>query len=269
MMRSTHVGPPAAHGLSRAMSGTPPLNRHHDLPVPLTPLVGREREVRDRRGGLAASGGRPPPHADRSRWRGQDSPGAPVAAQVADAFPDGVASVGLGPRSPTPVSSPLPSPRRSASARPVTSRSKPGYGVPPRQAPAARAGQLRAGRRGRPARGRTPCRVPGRDGARHQPGPPPGLGRARVPGALLGLRAGRRRFPWPTPRPSPGRSASSRSGRRRSGRSSPSRTRTPRPWPRSADGWTGFHWPSSWPPPASRCCRRPRCCRGWSGACRC
>ena len=38
---------------------------------------------------------------------------------------------------------------------------------------------------------------------------------------------------------------------------------------RSAPGWTACRSPSSWPPPASRSCRRRRCWRGWSGACRC
>ena len=39
--------------------------------------------------------------------------------------------------------------------------------------------------------------------------------------------------------------------RRRSGR-----------WPRSAVGWTGFRWPSSWPRPGSRCWRHLAC---WPG----
>ena len=34
-------------------------------------------------------------------------------------------------------------------------------------------------------------------------------------------------------------------------------------------GSTACRWRSSWPPPASRCCRRRRCSSGWSSACRC
>ncbi len=33
--------------------------------------------------------------------------------------------------------------------------------------------------------------------------------------------------------------------------------------------WTGCRWRSSWPRRGSRCCRPPRCWRGWSSGCRC
>ena len=50
-----------------------------------------------------------------------------------------------------------------------------------------------------------------------------------------------------------------RAGAWPSGRTSPSPTRTRRRWRRSAAGWTGCRWPSSWRPPGSRCSRPRRC----------
>ena len=70
-------------------------------------------------------------------------------------------------------------------------------------------------------------------------------GRARVPGAAAGAAA-----PYTRPRrrssASTKRCGSSSSGRKRSGPTSRSRRRTPRRWRRSAGGWTGCRWPSSW-----------------------
>ena len=42
------------------------------------------------------------------------------------------------------------------------------------------------------------------------------------------------------------------------------RRRTPPRWPRSAAGWTGCRWRSSWRRRGHGCCRRRRCWPGWS-----
>ena len=72
--------------------------------------------------------------------------------------------------------------------------------------------------------------------------------RPRRPGAVRGGA--------PVRRPGGGRGA----------RPSPSTPGTPRRWRRSAPGWTGCPWPSSWPPPACGCSRPGSSWRGWRTA---
>ena len=85
------------------------------------------------------------------------------------------------------------------------------------------------------AGGRDRAALPGRGGARHQPGTPGGRGRARVVGAAAADR---------------GRVAAvRRAGHRGPTRTSASTRRPRRPSPRSARSSTGCRWASSSPPP--------------------
>ena len=52
-------------------------------------------------------------------------------------------------------------------------------------------------------------------------------------------------------------------GPARCGQDLPSPRATRWRWRRSAAGWRGFRWRSSWPPPAPGCWTRPRCWTGW------
>ena len=56
----------------------------------------------------------------------------------------------------------------------------------------------------------------------------------------------------------------SSSARRQSRPTSRSRTRTRRRWPRSATGWMGCRWRSSWRRRGSSCSRPRRCWHGWN-----
>ena len=115
-----------------------------------------------------------------------------VAAELLDAFPDGVFFVPLAAlRDPELVPSAIASAlglRESGGADAGASGTR-GAG---RQAIAAGAGQLRAGRRVRALRRRAAGGRAGPGSAGHQPAAAPAAGRARVPGAPAGAAPGKR-----------------------------------------------------------------------------
>ena len=68
---------------------------------------------------------------------------------------------------------------------------------------------------------------------------------------------------------SPVGGAAGRTGARRGGGAAAGRRDGPGRGRRSAGGWTGSRWPSSWPRPGCGCCPRRRCWPGWTAGCRC
>ena len=134
-----------------------------------------------------------------------------------------------------------------------------------RQAPAAGAGQLRApARRLRRAGRGAAARLPGAAHPGHQPR---AAGRRRrddlarpVAGAARPVPAAGRRGADAGRGGAAVRRARPRqpAGLRADGR------RTPRPWPRSAGGWTASRWRWSWPPRGCGRCRSRRSRRGWT-----
>ena len=98
-----------------------------------------------------------------------------------------------------------------------------------------------------------------RSSARHQPGGAAPVRRARVRRSPAGAARPRARRPPLADAPPPPAVAlfveRAAAVRRRASRSPP---RTRPPSPRSARGWTGCRWRSSWPPRGSSCCRRRR-----------
>ena len=95
--------------------------------------------------------------------------------------------------------------------------------------------------------------------------PVPGLPTPPDPSQQTGLERLQQGGEAATPRPRLAwrvrRGAAVRRARRRGpARASPSRPRTPRPSRPSAPGCMACRWPSSWPPPGSRSCRRTPSC---------
>ena len=230
--------------------------RPHNLPVQPTRLVGREAELAQpaarllRRTHAAA-------HAHRAgRGRARPPGAARRRPTCSTTSPDGVwlrrswpplADAGLVPH---------------AVAAALGVREEAGDGrvghadrCPAPQAPAARAGQLRA-RPGRPPRGGRRCcaACPHVTRAGHQPGGAAPVRRARA-SRCPPLAAARRRVAAAPRRRRWRRSRRWRLfvERARGGQAgaSPLTDETRRPWPRSAAGWTGCPWPSSWPRRAS------------------
>ena len=249
----------------------PPLNtldaRPTNLPPQPTPLVGREREIREVAGCSAADvrlvtlTGR----AARARraWRSRLRPSS------CDDFADGVFFVDLAPLQDPDAGPARPSRRRSASSRRAASRRASGLGRHLRDrelllvldnfehvleaAPSSRSSP-------RPRR---------REAARDEPAPLRLAARARrIPVPPLERRDGARRRRTRSLRVRVGR-AVRRRARARSGRTSPSRPRTRERSPRSARRSTGCRWRSSLPPRASACCRRRRCCQRLDHRCSC
>ena len=265
----------AGAGLPAAASDLPaefpPLksleSRPNNLPLQPTPFLGREQEVEQvvdapapRRGAL--------PDADRSRRHGQDAAGAPGRGRAAGRLRRRVFFVPLAPLTdpalvPPTIATTLG--MREEGGQPLRERLQDFLAD---EAAAAGAGQLRApgggGSRGR----RAPGRLPRAEGAGHQPDAAAPAGRAGVPGAAARPAAPQAATHRWSSSPSTRPCASSSSGPKRSSPTSPSTTRTPRRWPRSAGGWTGCRWPSSWPRRGCGCCRRRRCWRAWSSGCR-
>ena len=241
--------------------------RPHNLPLQPTPLIGREREVAGRRGACccATTSGC---DADRARRHRQDPPRAPGRRRAARRSSRTASSSWRWRRSPILTWSPRRSPRRSACATWAAARSlESAEGVPARQAAPAGARQLRAGAGGRAGRRATcsaPC--PGLKVLVTSRAPLQVARRARVAGAAAGpARPGdqARRRPEPLSQYAAvalfiERAAAVKAGLRGH------RTRTRRPWPRSAPGWTACRWRSSWRRRGSGCSRRRRCWPGWS-----
>ena len=90
---------PARHSWPARRLSAPEDARHlpHNLPLQPTPLVGREEDIAAVEHCCTAS--RSPADADRARWYGKTRLGLQVAAELSDAFPDGVFLVPLAPRS--------------------------------------------------------------------------------------------------------------------------------------------------------------------------
>ena len=116
----------------------------------------------------------------------------------------------------------------------------------------------------RPAR-----RLPGAQGAGDQPGPLRLSGEHEFPVPPLALPEPAGAVVGPERLASPTRCGCSPSGR---GRSQPDFALTAENAAdrrrRSAAGWTGCRWRSSWRRPGSSCCRRRPCWPGWSSGCR-
>ena len=247
------------------------------LPVPPTPLIGREREVAAV-GRPARRRGRAPAHPDRPRRGGQDPPGPAGRGRPAARRPSrtGRGFVDLAPladpalvapgRSPGPWACAEPPGGRPAGRRCATTCARrrlllvldnfehllagrarwwPTARRPARGSrcwsPAGRRCAC-AGEQEFAGRRRWPCRRP----ARARRAPAPRAGRTRL-AARCALFVERARAVAPGLR-------ARRRERRRGGRD-------------RAGGWTGCRWPSSWRPPACRAAaRRRRCWPAWSAA---
>ena len=262
--RSAEQRPPRQPSDSIAASSTAAARF---LPTPLTPFVGRERELAAAAGGARAPR-RAAPDGDRPRRGRQDPAGDRGRA---------------GARRRLRGRRPLRAARAARVARSRAADDRPDAGyrrVAPRWAPPRpdRAARFDGGAAG-PRQPRAPARRR----------PRPGLAARRLPRASrcsspvarrctspASTSSRCRRCPCPS---SAGRGRSRRSRRpTRSGCLSigPRRSRpgsgSPRPMPgtrpRSAAGWTGCRWPSSWPPPGSRPSRPTRSWRGSSDVCR-
>jgi hypothetical protein len=249
----------------------PPLktleNRPTNLPTQPTPLLGRSRELTEVAGQLARETTRlvtltGPDGTGKTRLALQ------AAADALDGYPGGVFLVALAATSDpalvvptvaqTPGSGRAPAARSSrrcgtsrrtggsCSCSTTSSRSSRPRRRWPGCSPPARACACWS-----PAGSR--CACPGSRSTRCRPCPSP-TSRAWGGPTPPGCRSTRRwRCSWSVPR--------------WSSRASRSPTTTPRPWPRSASGWTVCPWPSSWARPWPRCRRPRRCWTGWGSGC--
>ena len=228
-------------------------------PQPPCPANGADRPRRRARraAGTADRSRSSAYHPDRSWRRWQDPPRRASRGRGAGSVPRRRLVGAAG------QPSPIPKLVAQAIATPLGVREDSGEPLPETigdtwargDAPAAR--QLRARARGGAAGRQPPRGRAGTAGARDLARAVARARRARGAGPALapaaGYEPGRSRSRPPKDRLP---SSSSWSAPGRSSPGSPSTRATRRPSPRSAGGWTGCPWPSSWPPPASASCPR-------------